>query len=310
MASPQGNPNPPGPPTSVNDQIARLIQRGMSIPDTDKAAHFLSNVNFYRLRGYLEPFVDQTESGNLRPFLANTSFDSVIERYDFDRQLRTLLLDVFNHIEVSIRTQWTYHLSYTRQGGEQAHLNPSLFSHEYSNNLANLRQEYRQHGQEKHPYSFADCPIWAVAEVMSFGQMLRWYRDTNRQVRRDVADYYQLDEKILGSLLRHLSPVRNFCAHHERLWDRDFITKFTIPKRMGSFTSPISFFNRADNAKLYNSLVMIAHLTSVITGNTEWPQRLVALMNQYPNIPRNQMGFVSGWQTLGIWQSANCALVV
>lgn len=302
MTSPQGNSSPPGPPTSIDDQITRLIRRGMLILDSSKATHFLGNVSFYRLRGYLEPFVDRTATSNLRPFLANTYLDAVIERYDFDRRLRILLLDAFNHIEVSIRTQWTYHLAYTRQGGEQAHLNPSLFSQEHSNNLAALRQEYQQHGKERHPYNFPDCPIWAVAEVMSFGQMLRWYRDTNRQVRQDVANHYQLDEKILGSLLRHLSPVRNFCAHHERLWDRGFITKLTIPKRMGAFTNPRSFFNRAENAKLYNTLVMIAHLTRVITGNTEWPQSLVALMNQYRNIPQNRMGFVSGWQSLDIWQ--------
>ena len=83
----------------------------MLFPAPGRAARFLSNVSFYRLRGYLEPFVDQTASGNLRPFLANTSFDSVIERYNFDGQLRVLLLDAFNHIEVSIRTQWTYHLN-------------------------------------------------------------------------------------------------------------------------------------------------------------------------------------------------------
>ena len=302
MTSPQGNPSPPGPPASINDQIARLIQRGMLIPDHDRATYFLGNVSFYRLRGYLEPFVDQTAIGNPRPFLPNTSLDSVIERYDFDRQLRTLLLDAFNHIEISIRTQWTYHLAYTGKGGEQSHLNPNLFSQRYYRNLASLYREYEHHGSRIHFYEFANCPIWVITEVMSFGQLSLWYGDTNRQVRRLVAQHYQLDERILQALLRHLAPVRNFCAHHERLWDREFITKLTIPKRMGAFTNPRTFFNQADNAKLYNSLVMIAHLTRVITGNTEWPQSLVALMNQYRNIPQNRMGFVSGWQGLEIWQ--------
>ena len=274
----------------------------MLIPDPNKATHFIENVSFYRLRGYMEPFVDQTVSVNPRPFLSNTSLDSVVERYDFDKQLRTLLLDAFNHIEVSIRTQWTYHLAYTHRGGEQSHLNPSLFDQRYYKNLASLYRDYEQYGKRMHSYDFAKCPLWTIAEVMSFGQLSRWYGDTNRQVRRLVAHHYQLDERILQALLRHLSPVRNFCAHHERLWDREFITKLTIPKRMGTFTDPRVFFNRTDNVRLYNTLVMIAHLTRVITGNTEWPQSLVALMNQYRNIPQNRMGFVSGWQSLDIWQ--------
>ena len=302
MTSSQTPPNPPGPPTSISDQITRLTQRGMLFPDPGRATHFLSNVSFYRFQGYLEPFVDQTASGNVRPFLANTSFDSVIERYNFDRRLRILLLDAFNHIEVSIRTQWTYHLAYTQQGGEQSHLDPRLFSQGYSGNLASLYRDYQQHGNRMHLYAFANCPIWAVAEVMSFGQLSRWYGDTNRQVRRLVADHYQLGERILRALLRHLAPIRNFCAHHERLWDRDFITRLTVPTRMGAFTNPRSFFNRGNNVKLYNSLVMIAYLTRVITSSTEWPLRLVSLMNQYQNIPLNQMGFVTGWHSLDIWK--------
>lgn len=302
MTSPQGNSSPAGPPASINDQIARLIQRGMLISDYNEATHFLNNVSFYRLRGYLEPFVDHRSIGNPRSFLANTSFDSVMERYEFDRQLRTLLLDAFDHIEVSIRTQWTYHLAYTCRGGEKSHLTPSLFSQSYYKNLASLYRDYEQFGKRMHSYEFANCPLWTIAEVMSFGQLSRWYGDTNKQVRRLVAHHYQLDERILQALLRHLAPVRNFCAHHERLWDREFITKLTIPRRMGAFTSPRTFFNQADNTKLYNSLVMIAHLTRVISDNTEWPQSLVALVNRFRNIPQSRMGFVNGWQSLEIWQ--------
>ena len=50
------------------------------------------------------------------------------------------------------------------------------------------------------------------------------------------------------------------------------------------------------------TLVMIAHLTRVITDNTEWTRNLVRLMKQYQNIPLNRMGFVTNWQKLDIWQ--------
>ena len=141
-------------------------------------------------------------------------------------------------------------------------MDSSLFSQEYDKNLETLKQKYQQHGKRVHHYDFSSCPIWAIAEVISFGQLSRWYGDTTRQVRQLVARHYQLAERIFRSLLRHLATVRNFCAHHERLWDRDFITKFTIPKRLGTFPDPRLFFNRVDDGKLYNTLVMIAHLTS------------------------------------------------
>ncbi len=302
MASPPSNLGPPGPPTSISDQITWLIARGVSIPDHGEAARFLSNVNFYRFRGYPAPFVNRTATSSQHPFQPGTSFGDVVERYDFDRRLRILLLDAFNQIEVSIRTQWTYHLSYTHGGGESAHLNSSLFHNSYSKNLAKLEWTYKQHGQASHGYAFNSCPIWAIVEVMPLGQLSQWYRDTNRQVRQDVGRHYQLNERMLGALLRQLGPVRNLCAHHERLWDREFSTKLRVPKRLGAFANPTRFFNMVDRGRLYNTLVMIAYLTRVIANNSEWAKSLVTLMNQYERIPQGQMGFVTDWQRLDIWQ--------
>ena len=302
MASPLSNPSAPGVPTSPADQVRLLLQRGMSIPDLNEAERFLSNVNYYRFRRYLEPFVDQATNCDLRPFQLGATFDAVVERYIFDMRLRMLLLEAFSYIEVSIRTQWTYHLSYSQGGGEHAHLNSNLFSEEYGENLAALEEDYKGHGKNLHLYDFNDCPIWAISEVMSLGQLSRWYHSTILPVRKLVAAHYHLHYKKLDSLLRHLITVRNFCAHHELLWDREFITKFSRPDRMGSFPSPRAFFNKTENGKLYNTLVMVSYLTTVITDNKSWTRDLVGLMNQYPNIPQDRMGFVADWQELDIWQ--------
>ena len=172
----------------------------------------------------------------------------------------------------------------------------------YHDNLLSLHNSYRRHGQRTHRYDFINCPIWAIAESMSFGQLSRWYGDTIQRVRQQVAQTYGIGERILGPLLRHLAPIRNIRAHHERLWDREFITKLTVPRRLGSYSQPGTFFNSIDTGKIYNALVMIAHLAQVITGNSGWAQSLVALMNRYGNVPQNQMGFVSGWSSPDIWR--------
>ena len=294
---------PPAPPTSPSDQIDRLLRRGILIQDYDEAIRFLSNVNFYRFRGYLEPFVIQTGNCDLRPFQAGTTFDAVLERYRFDTRLRVLLLEAFNYIEVSIRTQWTYHLSYSQGGGEHSHLDPKFFGDNYSCNLAILKDDYNERGKDLHGYDFQDCPTWAVSEVMSFGQLSRWHGDTILPVRKRVAAHYQLHYKVLSSLLRHLTTIRNLCAHHELLWDRDFATKLSRPKtQMGTFQSPKIFFHETETGRLYNTLVMTAYLTRTITGNLDWTRDLIALMDRYPNIPQDRMGFVADWQKLDIWQ--------
>ena len=304
MTSPKFHSGPSGPPTSPNDQVDRLIKRGLQIQDQNQALLFFSNVNFYRFRGYLEPFVDQTRTCDLRPFIVGTTFDAVLERYRFDTRLRVLILEAFNYIEVSIRTQWTYHLSYSQEGGEHSHQDPKFFGNNYNCNFATLKNDYNERGKDLHGYDFQDCPTWAVSEVMSFGQLSRWHGDTILSVRKNVAGHYQLHYKVLSSLLRHLTTIRNLCAHHERLWDRDFATKLSRPKtQMGFFPNPRSFFNNAETGKLYNTLVMVAYLTRMITGNLEWTHSLITLLDKYPNIPQESMGFIPHWRDLEIWQS-------
>ena len=303
MSSQQAQPNQPGPPTSISHQITLLQQRGMAVPDPAGAERFLSNVNFYRFRGYLEPFVAPA-AVNSPPhtFLPGTSLDQAVERYEFDTQLRALLIGGFNRIEVSIRTQWTYHLTYTQGGGPFSHQNASLFSKGHAKNWHDLSREYIRHGQANHSYPLSGCPTWAIVETMTFGLLSRWYGDTNKQVRQLVAKHYLLDESVLQSLLRHLTPVRNFCAHHERLWDRDLKTRMKVPKNMGTFAKPTSFFNLNQRGKLYNTLVMIAYLTATITRTNDWALGFRTLMNQHQHIPQSQMGFPANWQQLAIWQ--------
>ena len=174
-----------------------LQKRGMSIPDLTEAERFLSNVNYYRFRGYLEPFVDKTTDNALRPFKAGATFDAVVERHNFDTRLRTLLLEAFNHIEVSVRTQWTYHLAYSQKGGQHSHLYSSLFSENHGENLMHLHKDYQQHGKYLHHYEFINCPIWAISEVMSLGQLCRWHSDTILEVRKLVVSQTGNDRSIM-----------------------------------------------------------------------------------------------------------------
>jgi abortive infection bacteriophage resistance protein len=303
MTAPQSSSQPPFSDASVQSQIDELWRRGMAIPHRGEASRFLTHVGSYRLRGYWQPFEDRSQDGDPPPFRTGTNFAAVMYRYNFDRELRALLLDAFGHIEVSIRNGWALHLGENAEGGPYAHLNSRLFLDRYYANLSELHRAYDRHGKRAHRYDFADCPIWAIAEAMSFGQLSRWYGDTNRAARQLMARRYGMDERILQAVLRHLVPIRNICAHHERLWDREFITRMPVPNRLGEYPRPRRFFNQVDNGRLYNALVMVAYLIRVIEGNGQWAAHLLALMDGYPRIPQERMGFLSNWKRFDIWQS-------
>ncbi|MGB3519772.1 MAG: Abi family protein [Elainellaceae cyanobacterium] len=213
------------PPLTITDQIALLLDRGLLIPDRNQASHYLTHLNYYRLGAYWLPFeVDHTT----HQFLPGTQFDDVLSLYVFDREFRLLVLDAIERIEVSIRSAWAYQMAHRH--GPHCHLNRALFNSKWDygrhslslkKELARSKEAFILHLTDKYDEDLP--PIWATVEVMTFGQLSNWYSNTRqRQDRNAIAAGYGLDEKILTSLLHHLTIVRNICAHHARLWNREF----------------------------------------------------------------------------------------
>ena len=86
-------------PTSIAEQIAQLKQRGLTIDDENLASHYLNNISYYRLAGYWWPMQDDKINHHFKP---NSKFENVISLYNFDRELRLLLFDVIERIEIFV----------------------------------------------------------------------------------------------------------------------------------------------------------------------------------------------------------------
>src|SRR5689334_25040611 len=97
----------------VSEQIERLAKRGVDIGDWDETSSLLNAVGYYRLTGYLYPFRSSEWVAGpdgrdalviLDDYQAGTSIAAAAALIDFDRQLRMLVLDGTERIEVSLRT--------------------------------------------------------------------------------------------------------------------------------------------------------------------------------------------------------------
>ncbi len=80
------------PSLSIDQQLDLLIQRGMIVADKKVAKHCLSHINYYRLRAYWQPFEMIDNSDEVHFFKPNVHFNVIIFIYNFDRELRLLLL--------------------------------------------------------------------------------------------------------------------------------------------------------------------------------------------------------------------------
>ncbi len=295
------------PPQSFAEQVEILAARGLTVPDPEQAGFYLSQLNYYRFAAYCLPFEQNHE---VHKFRAGTSFDDVLNLYIFDRELRLLMMDTIERIEVSLRTQMAYHLSHIHNTAHP-HLQPDIFFNpviygvsisKLSNDVRNSKEEFIKHLTKK--YEELLPPIWAVVELMTMGQLSKWFSNIKaRSDRQAISRTYCLDQKIMTSYCEHLSLVRNHAAHHARLWNRDFTKTMMLP-RAGSVDLTGSLFVLSDSdrrlRKLYNTLVMTGYLMDVINPGHHWKQRLKDLIDIH-NIDTSKMGFPADWKARPIW---------
>lgn len=275
----------------------------MQFRDVNRSEHYLSHLNYYRLSAYWLPF-EETHSPCL--FRKGTEFNTILEHYIFDRELRLLLMNAVERIEVSLRTQWAYYLSHSY--GAHAHLDEKIHNSQngkwnYAKNV-NMLCETTKGSKEvfiRHfdQYSEKLPPIWVVCEIMTLGQLSKWYKNLKfRKDRNGIAKVYALDEKVLSSFLHHLSIIRNICAHHGRLWNREFTFSYTLPNNALGLSEN---FNQVEKKKIYNTLVMLAYLMDCINTN-KWKSKIKDLFIKHPEVNSRYMGFPENWRDLLFWK--------
>jgi abortive infection bacteriophage resistance protein len=119
-------------PLRIDEQIALLKSRNLSFSNEEKAHSYLNQISYYRLSAYFLPYQLQKDKFN-----KDVDFKKIIETYSFDRDLRLLVFDCIERIEIAIRTQITYCMSFFYNDSHW-HDNKSLFIKPYYNRVGNL----------------------------------------------------------------------------------------------------------------------------------------------------------------------------
>ena len=86
------------PAISLDGQIEKYTARGLQIPDTKRAKHYLRFIGYYRFSAYAQPFYTPGYDPMSPTFVDGTAFDDVLNLYVFDRKLRLLAMEDFANI--------------------------------------------------------------------------------------------------------------------------------------------------------------------------------------------------------------------
>ena len=307
------------PPLSFSDQLQVLISRNLTVIDTNRATNYLSQINYYRLSAYFLPFQSAKDH-----FTSGTTFSHIIDTYSFDRELRLLVFDCIERIEIAIRTRFVSYMS-LKYSDSHWHENASIFmspktikSGQVIDPYSDLQRIVTQAKTAKRPEVFikhyidnyhtpANPPSWMCFELLTMGELSRIFRGLKSKTdRKEIAAIFDLHPKVFTSWLHTLTYVRNICAHHSRLWNKELAIRPTqLIKPVGPWVS-----KRYNNPKrVFYFICVLKYLLLRANPSNKIKTKLAALIAKYPDVPVQYLGIPSDgsgalldWQIEPLWQ--------
>ena len=319
----------------IDDQIDRLVARGVVVEDRTGAAKLLRTVGYYRLTGYLYPFrisERYTDVGKrertriLSRYRKGTTLEDALRLIDFDRELRLLVLDAVERIEIALRTQLGHTIG---RVGAFAHEDASTFVPAFTESHIDVTtgsaspsrlaswltrvQERRDSSDEAFVAHFRTkyddrMPIWALTELLELGHLSRLYAGLRNDLATEIATAFDVPTKrLMESWIATINYVRNIAAHHARLFNRKLVT---APKRPKPVQIPsLAHLSQADAPKQfgsYNALAVMAYLLRAIDPDGDWGLRVAEHLRSFPEstaLGIGSMGVAPGWLDEELWRS-------
>jgi abortive infection bacteriophage resistance protein len=226
---------------------------------------------------------------------------------------------VSKRIEIALRVDLSHCLG---KVDRFAYMNPAIFHNTFASDVSldsgltkhhewlvkhaklinRSREEFIKHNKQKYGLPL---PIWVACEVWDFGCMSTLFAGLTTEMQDNIAAAYGVsDGRVFASWLRSLNYLRNVCAHHSRLWNRNVVDQPKLPA-VGEVPALDGFQgnpNASLRARPFVLLCICQHLMTVINPSSGWGQRLVSLLQRdFPDLRHvgltlNGMGVDASWE--------------
>ena len=285
------------------DLVKLLVQRGLTIDDTEKAEHYLDNIGYYRLSAYMYPLLQQPKSAH--KYKARASFRKVMMLYRFDKKLRMLIFNEIEKIEIAIRRAI---MQITAEMTDDPFwlTNPIYFSNQqyFNDTLRTIKKEYDNSREEfinhfRNTYSNPFPPVWIIGELLTIGNINAIYRNIRQnRIRKRIAKRFGLPIDVFESWLTIIAVTRNACGHHARVWNKqNAIAPAVLNNPVHDWITLSS-----DPLRIYFNLCIIKYFLGIISPGNDMLAKLKQLLADYPEIDTAAMGFPKGWEEEPLWQ--------
>lgn len=255
------------------------------------------------------------EPKDLELFKQGSDFETIFKLYQFDSQLRALVFQAIEQIEIAVRTQIIYHLSHKHGDGfwflEKTYYQSIRAYNRALSKIMDAVQESKQPFIQKYKRTYSNelPPSWKSFELLSFRAIYSIYKNVRKSPeKRAISDFFGLNGEVFISWLDTLVYIRNICAHHARLWNTVLTISPVWPKSPRGVwverweNDPSNEGTKDKKLKTYAALCIIQFVLAKSNPYNHFSQDLSALLEKYPEVDIMHMGFTQNWHKEALWK--------
>ncbi len=227
--------------------IDYLSSKGVVIADKEEALKKIERYTYYSIvNSYKSIFKDKNNN-----YINDVSFDEIYALFEFDKNLKNIMLKFCLEIETVIKSAMANQIS--KVYGVKDYLNTSNWDNSIDDDIKEvlfekinneIKKDYKVHTAVTHyidKYGFV--PPFVLVKILTFGVASSYYGLLKQSDRQAIAKYFKISDKLLKQILKNLTTIRNIAAHSDRLYN--YTSKFYLSFKLidNTYTKPDNITN-------------------------------------------------------------------
>ena len=215
---------------SNEELINYLLSKGVVVSDKKEALEKIERYTYYSIvNTYKNIFKDK--NGN---YINNVSFDEIYALFEFDKNLKNIVLKYCLEIETVIKSIMANQIS--KVYDIKDYLNTSNWDNRINTDIKEsllkkinkeIEKDYNVHTAVTHYIdNYGFVPPFVLVKILTFGVASSYYGLLKQSDRQAIAKYFKISDKLLKQILKNLTIIRNIAAHSDRLYN--YTSKFYL----------------------------------------------------------------------------------
>lgn len=215
---------------SNEELINYLLSKGIIVSNKKDALEKIERYTYYSVvNTYKNIFKDK--NGN---YINNVSFDEIYALFEFDKNLKNIVLKYCLEIETVIKSIMANQIS--KVYGIKDYLNTSNWNDRINTDIKEsllrkinkeIEKDYNVHTAVTHYIdNYGFVPPFVLVKILTFGVASSYYGLLKQSDRQAIAKYFKISDKLLKQILKNLTTIRNIAAHSDRLYN--YTSKFYL----------------------------------------------------------------------------------